>query len=102
MTGWLQADGQLVALIKPQFEAGKKEAARGRGVIRNLSVHKRVLEEVVQAVKEKGLNVQSLMRSPVLGPKGNVEFLLWANRSGESHHPAQLIDQAMGGEDASS
>ena len=78
MRGWFGVEGgDVIALIKPQFEAGKREAARGRGVIRDPAVHRRVLTEVLAFAQEHGYRVRNLRRSPVLGPKGNVEFLVW-------------------------
>lgn len=68
---------QAVALIKPQFEAGRKEAARGKGVIRDPEVHQNVLLDVLTFAQEEQFAVMGLKRSPVLGPKGNVEFLAW-------------------------
>ncbi len=73
--GWLQPDGKIIALIKPQFEAGPRESARGKGVIRDPRVHRQVLEEVLSFALEIELIPQGLIRSPLLGPKGNVEFL---------------------------
>lgn len=69
--------GQVIALIKPQFEAGRIEAARGDGVIRNPEVHRRILEDILAFAQEEGFGVCGLIRSPLLGPKGNVEFLAW-------------------------
>jgi 23S rRNA (cytidine1920-2'-O)/16S rRNA (cytidine1409-2'-O)-methyltransferase len=69
--------GTLITLIKPQFEAGRKESAKGEGVIRDPQVHRRVLTEVLTFAKETGFSVRGLIRSPLLGPKGNVEFLAW-------------------------
>lgn len=80
--GWLKENGQLIALVKPQFEAGKKEVDKGKGVIRDEQVHWRVLEEILGFVEQQGFGVRGLMRSPVLGPKGNVEFLVWAEKAG--------------------
>lgn len=85
--GWLKSGGQIIALIKPQFEAGKKEVARGKGVIRDASVHRRVLVDMLDFVTARGLAVRGLQRSPVLGPKGNVEFLLWAQAGETSIQP---------------
>jgi 23S rRNA (cytidine1920-2'-O)/16S rRNA (cytidine1409-2'-O)-methyltransferase len=69
--------GQIVALIKPQFEAGRREVARGKGVVRDIEIHRRVLLEVLAFAREQGYSLKGLARSPVLGPKGNVEFLTW-------------------------
>ena len=72
----LRPDGRIVALIKPQFEAGKAEADKGRGVISNPSVHERVLNELREFVRaQSGLRWQGVVESPLLGPAGNKEFL---------------------------
>ena len=73
----LKADGKLVALIKPQFEAGKAEADRGQGVIRDPGVHERVLNELREFTEtQSGLNWRGVVESPLLGPAGNKEFLV--------------------------
>lgn len=68
--------GEVVALIKPQFEAGKKETAKGDGVIRDASVHQKVVKEILEAAENEGYAITGLIRSPLLGPKGNTEFLV--------------------------
>jgi 23S rRNA (cytidine1920-2'-O)/16S rRNA (cytidine1409-2'-O)-methyltransferase len=68
---------QLVALIKPQFEAGREEVGKG-GVVRDPSVHTRVCEEVKAYLAEENWTVRGLTPSPITGPQGNVEFLIWA------------------------
>jgi 23S rRNA (cytidine1920-2'-O)/16S rRNA (cytidine1409-2'-O)-methyltransferase len=76
---------QLLILIKPQFEAGHKEVARGKGVVRDAEIHRRVLLDVLDFARDNSYQVKGLARSPVLGPKGNVEFLGWLGiNSGES------------------
>ena len=66
-----------MALIKPQFEAGKAEADRGAGVIRDPAIHQRVLRELQQFVAARpSLRWQGVTESPVLGPAGNKEFLV--------------------------
>lgn len=73
---WFEGQpGRLVTLIKPQFEAGKEEAARGAGVIRDPAVHRSVLENTLRAADELHYGLQGLIQSPLLGPKGNKEFL---------------------------
>jgi 23S rRNA (cytidine1920-2'-O)/16S rRNA (cytidine1409-2'-O)-methyltransferase len=73
----LGPSGRIVALIKPQFEAGKAEADRGAGVIRDPAIHERVLRELNQFVATSpGLRWQGVTESPVLGPAGNKEFLV--------------------------
>ena len=67
----------IVALIKPQFEAGKKDVSRGDGVIRDPQIHRQVLIDVLAYAQQEGFTVQELIKSPLLGPKGNAEFLVW-------------------------
>jgi 23S rRNA (cytidine1920-2'-O)/16S rRNA (cytidine1409-2'-O)-methyltransferase len=74
---WFGEDkGEVVALIKPQFEAGRKETARGDGVIRDVAVHRQVLQEILTAAEAEGYAITGLIRSPLYGPKGNTEFLV--------------------------
>ncbi|MCU0488454.1 MAG: TlyA family RNA methyltransferase [Anaerolineales bacterium] len=75
--GWLAPEAQLVVLVKPQFEAGRQEVAKGDGVIRDPLVHQRILEEVLSFAQSVGFEAKEAIRSPLLGPKGNVEFLAW-------------------------
>ncbi len=67
----------LVALVKPQFEAGREEVGKG-GVVRDPAVHARVCEEAADWVRSRGWTVCGVERSPITGPEGNVEFLLGA------------------------
>ncbi len=72
---WLKPQAQVLVLVKPQFEAGPREAARGKGVIRNPEVHRRVLETLVPFYQDLGYRVQGIVPSPIRGAKkGNVEF----------------------------
>jgi 23S rRNA (cytidine1920-2'-O)/16S rRNA (cytidine1409-2'-O)-methyltransferase len=70
------AAADLVLLVKPQFEAAKAEAAKGRGVVTDPEVHERVVEEVAVAFAALGAAKMGVMRSPVTGADGNVELLL--------------------------
>lgn len=70
----LTADGQVVALIKPQFEAGRDQVGKG-GVVRDPAVHRSVITRVLVAAQALGLAAAGLIRSPITGPAGNVEFL---------------------------
>jgi len=67
---------QIIALIKPQFEATRAEASRGRGVIKDEKIHKRVVREIEEFSKEIGFVKLGLIESPVVGPAGNIEFLI--------------------------
>lgn len=71
---------QLVALIKPQFEAGREEVGKG-GVVRDAAVHQRVCTEVRDWLEASGWQVQGVVTSPITGPEGNVEFLIAAIRT---------------------
>jgi len=71
-----------VLLVKPQFEAGRREAARGSGVIRDPVVWRRVVEEVATAATDSGADRMGEMESPLTGADGNVEFLLHLRRRG--------------------
>lgn len=70
-----ERSGRTVVLVKPQFEAGKKDAAKGEGVIRDPAIHRQVLLSVLESAQEEGFAVEGLIRSPLQGPKGNIEFL---------------------------
>lgn len=74
VTGWLEPAGDIIALIKPQFEAGRAEVGRG-GVVKDSEVHRAVLGKILGWVLDHGLAVRGLMASPLKGPAGNVEFL---------------------------
>jgi 23S rRNA (cytidine1920-2'-O)/16S rRNA (cytidine1409-2'-O)-methyltransferase len=75
--GLAKAGAKLVALIKPQFEAGRGEVGKG-GVVRDPEIHRRVCDEAVAWVVSKGWDVLGVTPSPITGPEGNVEFLLGA------------------------
>lgn len=78
----LKPDGKIVALIKPQFEAGKAEVDKGRGVITDTVVHERVIRELQEFVTaQAGLCWHAVVESPLLGPAGNKEFLVLIEKS---------------------
>jgi 23S rRNA (cytidine1920-2'-O)/16S rRNA (cytidine1409-2'-O)-methyltransferase len=83
--------GQVIALIKPQFEAGRSEVARGDGVIRDPLVHKAILLDLLAFARAEGYAVRGLLRSPLLGPKGNVEFLTWLSWPGEDSQDIEAL-----------
>jgi 23S rRNA (cytidine1920-2'-O)/16S rRNA (cytidine1409-2'-O)-methyltransferase len=73
----LKSNGKIVALVKPQFEAGKTEVDKGRGVITDSAIHERVLKELENFVAaQNGLLWRGVTESPLLGPAGNKEFLV--------------------------
>jgi 23S rRNA (cytidine1920-2'-O)/16S rRNA (cytidine1409-2'-O)-methyltransferase len=71
---------QIIALIKPQFEAGRGEVGKG-GVVRDEAIHARVCAEVKMWLVEKNWTVRGLTTSPITGPQGNIEFLIWAQKN---------------------
>ena len=73
---WLASPGRVIALVKPQFEAGKTQVGKG-GVVRDRSVHKEVLEKVVDYANSETFDLLGLMPSPITGPAGNHEFLIY-------------------------
>ena len=76
LLGLVRPGGDLVWLVKPQFEAGRQEASRNRGVIADPTVWRRVLQEVAGTLEDHGAAIMGLMISPLRGADGNVEFLL--------------------------
>ena len=84
-TAWefLAEGGCLIALVKPQFEAKKKEADKGRGIIRDPSIHERVLDELRQFILKKlmGAEILAIEKSSIQGAKGNKEFLIGARKA---------------------
>ena len=88
-------EGTIIALIKPQFEAGKKDVARGDGVIRDPEIHRQVLLDVLTFAKQEGFSLRGLIKSPLLGPKGNAEFLVWLDFQENGRSVEELVDEAM-------
>jgi 23S rRNA (cytidine1920-2'-O)/16S rRNA (cytidine1409-2'-O)-methyltransferase len=78
-------------LVKPQFEAGRAEAGRGRGVIRDPEVWRRVLDEVRSAAASTGAAMMSAMVSPLTGADGNVEFFLHCQVGGTGAHDGGAV-----------
>lgn len=76
----LKETARIVALIKPQFEAGRAHVGKG-GVVRDPEVHRRVIEEVSRFCTDTGLSVEGVVESPITGPKGNREFLIFLKKT---------------------
>jgi 23S rRNA (cytidine1920-2'-O)/16S rRNA (cytidine1409-2'-O)-methyltransferase len=94
--GWLGPGGQIVALIKPQFEAGPESVGKG-GIVRSPEVHQRVLSDVLSWARDQQLTTAGLMRSPITGAQGNVEFLalLTGDAGGHGRHQAVDLEAAI-------
>ena len=79
--GLAKPGAKLIALVKPQFEAGRGEVGKG-GVVRDPAIHQRVCDEAAAWIESKGWRVIGIEPSPITGPEGNVEFLLGAEHGG--------------------
>lgn len=91
---------EVIALIKPQFEAGRGQVARGEGVVRDPEIHRQVLLDVLGYAQAEGYGGRGLLRSPLLGPKGNVEFLAWLSfPTGPAAETVKLVADVLGNGD---
>lgn len=100
----LREDGEMVCLIKPQFEAGREKVGK-KGVVRDASVHREVLEKILSFAEEHGFAALHLQYSPIKGPEGNIEYLVHLrkeeqgdravnDRRGETLDVASVVAQA--------
>ena len=79
----LKDNGQMVCLIKPQFEAGREKVGK-KGVVRDKAVHEEVINKVIDFALEIGFSVHNLEYSPIKGPEGNIEYLVYIEKTGEA------------------
>ena len=92
---WLAAGADIVALIKPQFEAGPESVGKG-GIVRDAAVHRAVLEDLLGWSFDQDWSVCGLIRSPIQGTDGNVEFLVWLRPDGaDRQNIAALIERVL-------
>lgn len=89
--GWLTTPGEVIALIKPQFEASRVQAARVKGVIRDPHVHRMVLLDILNFSQQEGYDVRAILRSPLLGQKGNTEFFAYLAYPGQTVQDIEII-----------
>lgn len=96
----LKEDGEIVCLIKPQFEAGREKVGK-KGVVREKSVHLEVIEMVIAYAVSIGFEVLHLEYSPIKGPEGNIEYLLYLKNHPEGEHfpdvpvaPKEIVEAA--------
>lgn len=80
---YLKEDGEIVALIKPQFEAGREKVGK-KGVVRDKAVHREVIEKIADYARNIGFGVMELDYSPIRGPEGNIEYLIRLKKGAES------------------
>lgn len=99
LTNFLPEGGEVVALVKPQFEAGREQVGK-KGVVRDKMIHKAVLKEMTQFAEETGFLLKGLTFSPIQGGEGNIEFLMYLmyrgternEENGEEYNLEQLIE----------
>ncbi|MBE3596522.1 MAG: TlyA family RNA methyltransferase [Hydrogenibacillus sp.] len=89
LSGVLPDGGALIALIKPQFEAGPEHVEKG-GLVKDPRVHRETVERVMRAAEAAGLYAKGLIPSPIRGGDGNIEFLFWAQKG----VPPRIVDEA--------
>ena len=89
----LKPSGQMVCLIKPQFEAGREKVGK-KGVVREPSVHREVIEKIVDFASFLGFWVRGLTFSPVRGPEGNIEYLIWIEKDGAQEERTASFSEA--------
>ena len=87
--GVLGEKGQMVCLIKPQFEAGREKVGK-KGVVRDSSVHREVIEMIVEYVRTQSLGILGLDFSPIKGPEGNIEYLIYLDKSRSGMHEDEV------------
>ena len=90
----LSDNGQLVCLVKPQFEAGREQVGK-KGIVRDENVHKEVIEKVIQYAVGSGLYPAELTFSPMTGAKGNIEYLLYLNKENPDQYQKEDLEPAM-------
>lgn len=95
VTGLLAPHGEVVALIKPQFEAGREKVGK-KGVVKDAAVHLEVIRRIVALAKEIGLTPLGLTYSPVKGPEGNIEYLLYlANYTSNDNIDGKTVETVV-------
>lgn len=92
----LKSNARMVCLIKPQFEAGREEVGK-KGVVRDVKVHEKVIEKITDLSTELGFAVLGLTFSPVKGPEGNIEYLIYISNNAEDEHAISVDKAAIAG-----
>ena len=88
----LRDDGEIMCLIKPQFEAGKGKVGK-KGVVRDPAIHREVIEKILALMEEQRFRVLGLDYSPIKGPEGNIEYLIYARKENESEIPVGVEEE---------
>jgi 23S rRNA (cytidine1920-2'-O)/16S rRNA (cytidine1409-2'-O)-methyltransferase len=91
----LKDDGEIVCLIKPQFEAGREKVGK-KGVVKDPTVHREVLLQCIRAASEVGLNCVGISYSPIKGPQGNIEYFIHLKKQlAPLEHPAEAVEDVV-------
>jgi 23S rRNA (cytidine1920-2'-O)/16S rRNA (cytidine1409-2'-O)-methyltransferase len=88
----LKVGGEMVCLIKPQFEAGREKVGKN-GVVRELSTHREVIEKVIDFADLTGFSVMGLEYSPIKGPEGNIEYLVYLKKEAEPEESVSSLTE---------
>jgi 23S rRNA (cytidine1920-2'-O)/16S rRNA (cytidine1409-2'-O)-methyltransferase len=91
---WMDRAGSIIALVKPQFEAGRELVGRG-GIVRDPNIHRQVLLKVMTEAKKLGLHPKGLIGAPVVSPRKNVEYLLWLSLEDGERDLDQIVNHAL-------
>ena len=86
--------GEVVALIKPQFEAGREQVGK-KGVVREPEIHREVIVKVIEFAKSIGFNIKGLSFSPIKGPEGNIEFLVYLTKEDIENIDESIVDEVV-------
>jgi 23S rRNA (cytidine1920-2'-O)/16S rRNA (cytidine1409-2'-O)-methyltransferase len=95
----LENDGQMVCLVKPQFEAGKDQVGKG-GIVKDKDIHIQVIEKVISSGRNQNLKLEGLTFSPVKGAKGNIEYLLLFRKTEEADLEFDVLDVVLTAQEA--
>lgn len=95
LLNFIKEDGEIVALIKPQFEAGRDKVGK-KGVVREEKTHLEVVEKIANFALDKGLSIKGISYSPIKGPEGNIEYLIYLkNNKNEESLSSNLITDVV-------
>ena len=90
----LSKEGEIVCLIKPQFEAGRSQVGK-KGIVKDMEIHKEVIQKVIEYAEYNGLHPYDISYSPITGAKGNIEFLLYVGKKENLRYNSSNIDDVV-------
>jgi len=92
VAGLIKKTGEMVCLVKPQFEAGREKVGKG-GVVRSPETHMEVLQDIILFTIDNGLKTKGLTYSPIKGPEGNIEYLLYLSKQSNSNQNSLIVKE---------